>query len=104
MAEEKLLTVREVASLLAISEKEVVELAESGALPAYKIGGVYLRFKKEQIALFRKSSHPKAVPKVVVSKGYPLKDRLGDFFYFNDFYILAVLIIIVLLFVIMRGY
>lgn len=104
MAEEKLLTVREVASILSISEKEVVELAESGALPAYKIGGVYLRFKKEQIASFRKSAHPKAAPKVVVLKEYPLKDKISDFIYFNDFYILAVLLIILLLFIIMRGY
>ena len=42
MNEEKLLTVREASLILGISEKEVLDLAESGAIPAYKIGGVYL--------------------------------------------------------------
>lgn len=103
MAEEKFLTVREAASILGISEKEVIDLAESGALPAYKIGGVYLRFKKEQIASFKRSAHPKA-PKAVIPKEYPLGDRISDFFYFNDFYILAALLIILLLLIILRGY
>lgn len=43
MGEEKLWTVRDVSIFLGISEKEVIDLAESGAIPAYKIGGVYLR-------------------------------------------------------------
>ena len=45
----KLLNIRDVAKYLNITEKEVIELAESGAIPAYKVGGVYLRFKKEQL-------------------------------------------------------
>ena len=56
MAEEKLLTVREVSALLEISEKDVLDLAESGALPAYKVGGVYLRFKPSQVEEFKKSN------------------------------------------------
>ena len=36
MADEKLLTVREVSVLLRISEKEVMDLAETGVIPAYK--------------------------------------------------------------------
>ena len=54
MSEEKLLTIREVSLFLGISEKEVIDLAESQALPAYKIGGVYLRFKRQQIEEYRK--------------------------------------------------
>lgn len=103
MSEEKLLTVREVAAILGVSEKEIMDLAEKGDLPAYKVGGVYLRFKKEQVQEFRKKSLPIAVNKEQ-EKEYSFKDRLSDFFYFNDFYILAVLIIIVLLAVILRGY
>ena len=51
---ERLLTVRDVASILGISEKEVLDLAEDGKLPAYKIGGVYLRFNPGQIEEYRK--------------------------------------------------
>jgi excisionase family DNA binding protein len=103
MAEEKLLTIREVGIILGISEKEVIDLAESGAIPAYKVGGVYLRFKREQIEEFRKSfKHPthKSTP---FSK-HAFKDRMLDFFYFNDFYILSVILIILIIVIIFRGY
>jgi len=103
MGEEKLLTIREVSLFLGISEKEVIELAESQALPAYRIGGVYLRFKRQQIEEFKKKN------KTLFSKdkqthNYSVKHRLSDFFYFNDFYILSGVIIIVILVIIFRGY
>ncbi len=103
MAEEKLLTVREVSSILGISEKEVLDLAASGAIPAYKIGGVYLRFKKEQIMGFVKHAHP-VLSKPKISVNYPFKDRIKDFIYFNDFYILTFFIILLLLLLIFRGF
>ena len=61
MAEEKLLTVREVAAFLGISEKDVLDLAQSSQIPAYKVGGVYLRFKKEQVEEYglKHAEHPK---------------------------------------------
>jgi excisionase family DNA binding protein len=102
MAEEKFLTVRDVAIVLGVSEKEVVDLVESGALPAYKIGGVYLRFKKEQIHEFKKHSHP-STPKLAVPLDYSFADRLSDFFYFNDFYIIAFLLVALLLYAIFLG-
>lgn len=103
MSEEKLLTVRDASLILGISEKEVVDLAESGAIPAYKIGGLYLRFKKEQIQEYKRSL--KALSsKTDASARFTLKDKISDFFYFNDFYILTVLLIILLLIIILRGY
>ncbi len=105
MTEEKLLTVRDVSLILGISEKEVVDLAESGALPAYKVGGVFLRFKKEQIQEFKKSTRPLASKsKTDVPQKYSFSDKVSDFFYFNDFYILTILIILLLLIIIFRGY
>ena len=103
MSEEKLLTVRDVASILNISEKEVMDLAESGQLPAYKIGGVYLRFRKEQVFDFRKKSQS-FLAKPEEQTHYPLKDKISDFFYFNDFYCLTALLVVILLFVILKGY
>ncbi len=101
MAEEKLLTVRDVSSVLGISEKEVLDLAEKGALPAYKVGGVYLRFKKEQVLEFKKSTGAVSLKHNVVQE-YSVKDRISDFFYFNDFYIFAALIIFLLVVIIFR--
>ena len=104
MAEEKLLTVRDVSIILGISEKEVIDLAETGAMPAYKIGGVYLRFRKEQIQEFKRSN------RIFSSKGdatklrYSFSDGFSDFFYYNDFYIVAIVIIVLLLVIIFQGY
>lgn len=103
MLEEKLLTIRDVSLILGISEKEVVDLAESSKLPAYKVGGVYLRFRREQIEAFKKSNKAFTL-KTAPLKKYAFKDRVADFLYFNDFYILSVLIILLMLIIIFRGY
>jgi excisionase family DNA binding protein len=103
MAEEKLLTIREVSIILGISEKQVMDLAESGTIPAYKIGGVFLRFKKEQVYEYKKALHGHT-HRHHVKDEIPSQEKLSDFFYFNDFYILASLLIILLLVIIFRGY
>ncbi|MDP2941012.1 MAG: helix-turn-helix domain-containing protein [Candidatus Omnitrophota bacterium] len=104
MAEEKLLTVRDVSLILGISEKEVMDLAEGGALPAYKIAGVYLRFKKDQVQEYKKLVKPPRHKQNRASAFYSLNDRVSDFFYFNDFYILTILIMALLLVIIFRGF
>lgn len=99
MANEKLLTVREVSHVLNISEKEVIEHAEKGRLPAYKVGGVYLRFKREQVEEFKRSNPPSAAS---AQPRPSLKDSFIDFLYFNDFYIFSFAAIIAILFFIFR--
>lgn len=101
--EEKLLTIRDVSLFLGISEREVIDLAEKQVIPAYRIAGVFLRFKRQQIEEFKKKFKPQAHKKKP-SEGYSLRERIGDFLYFNDFYILSGLIIILILVVIFRGY
>jgi excisionase family DNA binding protein len=98
MAEEKLLTVREVSALLEISEKDVLDLAESGALAAYKVGGVYLRFKPSQVDEFKKKNA--AVGQRHLD--YSTADRIYDFLYFNDFYLVAGVIIAAMLYLILK--
>jgi len=103
MSEEKLLTVRDVSAILSISEKEVVDLVENGSLPAYKVGGVYLRFKSEQVQQFRKIKNPglhKDEARAKKSAG----GGLGDFLYFNDFYIISLIVVAALLFIIFQGH
>jgi len=101
VSEEKLLTIREVSHILGVSEKEVIELSEKGVIPAYRIGGVYLRFKQHQIDDYKKKIKPphKNHPSHKFSAG----DQMSDFFYFNDFYIFSGLVIIIILFFIFRG-
>ena len=102
MTEEKMLTVRDVAILLEVSEKEVLDLTEQGTIPGYKVGGVYLRFKKEQVHDYHKIKRPQA-HKAAKSRSNSLQDTISDFLYFNDFYILAIALIVLLLTLIFRG-
>ena len=95
----KLLTIRDAAHYLNITEKEVIELAESGAIPAYKVGGVYLRFKKEQLDGIKHKIEPNQ--SLVCLEGTSF-ERARDFVYHNDFYILSLVIIFSLLYFIGR--
>ena len=102
MIEEKMLTVRDVSIILGISEKDVLDLAETGAVPGYKVGGVYLRFKKEQVEQYKKN-HGHLHPDAVKTEPAGLRSRFRDFLYFNDFYILAVGLIIIFGYLVYRG-
>ncbi len=102
MAEEKLLTVRDVATMLGVSEKDVLDLTESGTIPGYKIGGVYLRFKKDQVEQYKKS-HAHLHPKINQERSIGSIDRIRDFFYFNDFYIFATVAIFILAYLVYLG-
>ena len=87
---DKLLTIREAAHFLGVTEKQVIELSEQGLIPAYKIGGAYLRFKKAQLELVKGKI---GATKESREAQYPFLEKVNDFFYYNDFYILSVLII-----------
>ena len=102
MVEDKLLTIRDASLILGVSEQEVIDLAESGELPAYKVGGVYLRLKREQLEEFKKT-HKGILNTKATSEKPSFKEKLIDFLYFYDFYIFTVLIIILMLVIIFRG-
>jgi len=127
---EKLLTIEEVARYLGLSEEAVKGLVEKGDLPGYKIGGVILRFKKEQVENYCKRRDADGVVKNVLSeertaKGgyadrqrvwterkrpsesthmvrYTFWERLEDFLYYNDFYILSLILLILILLAIFK--
>lgn len=92
---EKLLTIREAAQYLNITEKQVIELSDKSIIPAYKVGGIYLRFKKDQLNAVKDRILPTTKESNVE---YSLRDKLSDFFYYNDFYVLSFLIISLLIF------
>ncbi|MDP3041364.1 MAG: helix-turn-helix domain-containing protein [Candidatus Omnitrophota bacterium] len=102
MTEEKMLTVRDVATMLGVSEKDVLDLTENGTIPGYKVGGVYLRFKKEQVEQYKKNqSHLK--PKAAKGESEGLGSKIQDFLYFNDFYIFALIFVVLLGYLVYRG-
>jgi len=97
---EKLLTTREVSRLLGISEKELIEMTKRGDIPHYKVAGEFLRFRKPEIFKIKDEIQRKfncARPQT------SLGERVREFFYFNDFYILSGAVITVLLWYIFKG-
>lgn len=129
---EHLLNIKEVADYLGVSEEEVKRLVDMGEVPAYKIGDSFLRFRKEQIDAVKaeigdvekkdpdrvkikldskgKPTHPytdlekniKRKEPVTRQYDYTVMEKLRDFFYYNDFYILSAVIVAVLLIIILK--
>jgi len=91
------ITVRETAQILAVSEKKVMDLIESGSLQAYKIADQFLRLKRNEVVNMLSTG------KVVsenIAHSYTPAERVSDFFYFNDFYLIALIVIGALLYII----
>ncbi len=107
---EDYLSTKEAAELLEISEEELRQLVQKHQVPSHNMAGVFLRLKKKEVEelknkwriereLFPKQepffSHANTVRKA------SFFEKLGDFWYFNDFYILCSILIMVLLYTIL---
>ena len=91
------ITVRETAQILAVSEKKVMDLIEGGKLQAYKIADQFLRLKRNEVVNMLSTGQ---VVSENIAQGYSAGERLKDFFYFNDFYLVSLVIIGALLYII----
>lgn len=119
---EKLMTLQELSGYLGISEEKINALVDGKVISAYKIGGELLRFRKDQIDAIRSEIDSRVtesdritsseIRKKVKERFKALNtgnwddafaDKVADFLYFNDFYILSGLLIVVLLVVIVFG-
>jgi hypothetical protein len=78
-----------------------MDLIEGGQLQAYKIADQFLRLKRSEVVNMRSTG--KVVSENVVQI-YTARERLQDFFYFNDFYLAALLVIGILLYIIFFTY
>ena len=91
-----MLTLREVMDYLDLEQAKVESLVRKGRLSAYKIGGTYLRFKKDQVIALKVSSRAGfAGPGSVLRKAQ-------DYWYFNRIYILSLVLIILIVFLLVR--
>ncbi|MFA5142860.1 MAG: helix-turn-helix domain-containing protein [Candidatus Omnitrophota bacterium] len=129
---EKLLSIKEVADYLKITEEEVKRLVDVGEIPAYKIGDTFLRFRREQIDAIKAdisdietaAAQVRPAPPVKESPplhpytdlerdikrkepstrryDYTVAERVKDFFYFNDFYIISFILIAFLMYLIFK--
>ncbi len=97
MTTNQYISVRETAQILLISEKKVMDMIEGGELQAYRIANKFLRLKKTDVLNLKNSGD---ITQENMHFTYTPAERLKDFFYYNDFYILSFFIIIGLLYVI----
>lgn len=96
--QEHFINIREAAEYLDVGERRIKELVDAGEIPAYKIGGTFLRFRKSQLVIIKASLPGDAKALIPNQKSVPIHsslDGIKDFFYFNDFYILSIIIIVV---------
>jgi len=113
---EKFLNLKELSEYLHIGEREIRALVNERVIPAYRIGGSFLRFRKEQIdairdEIQRRMPYISPMYKIKVDVGKKIasiestesiSDKLIDFAYYYDFYIVSALIIAFLLFLICK--
>ena len=110
MSQEKLLSLKAAAEYLGISESRLKELAEFGIIPAYRIAGIHLRFRKNQLekikdkmqAIQTQYSRYQEIRSSNKKDNYTFYDRIRDFWHFYDFYIVSLVIIIIILIFIFR--
>jgi len=98
MSTTQFVSVRETAQILAISEKKVMDLISERKLQAYRIADKFLRLKKAEVLGLRNSGK---VTSTIVQLSYTPSERIGDFFYYNDFYLVSSIVIVSLLYFIL---
>lgn len=94
-----LLSPEEVKRFLEVDEKDLDQFVNKGRLHAYKIGGTYLRYRKEDVLTLKQELHPGQKTRLSI----PWQARVRDFWRFNNFYILSLLLIAILFFVVVRS-
>ncbi len=93
-----LLTEEEVEHFLGVKPEEVERLVKRGKLTAYRLGGSYLRFQKEEVLALktgRKFTPPDQINRSAL-------DRFRDFWKFYSFYILSSILVILLAFLFLQ--
>lgn len=93
-----MLTLEEVKNFLDVTQDDLEKYLKSGKLKAYKIGGTYIRFRKEDVLNLRSELLPKRTKAASPSVG----SRISDFWQFNNFYIISILVVIGLIVVIVK--
>jgi len=92
------LTSKEAAGYLGITESELEKLTSEGSVLSYRIGGIYTRYKMDDLNAYMRRAPAGAGQKYQVT----LSDRAKDFFYFNDFYIFSAIAVMIILYFIFR--
>ncbi len=103
LEEKNLLDVRQAAVLLDVSEEEVWRLVHEHKVPTHNVAGAFLRFRTADIELLKnrwrieRELFPKReryfAHRSIVTEADPA-EKLRDFWYFNDFYVICAALIL----------
>jgi excisionase family DNA binding protein len=102
---EKLLTLEEAAKRLLVSPDDVEQMIQRGRLASFRLGGHLLRVRLGDVERLRAHATGSSAS-ASRSTGLPTRKRSGlgrfwdrvlDFFYFNDFYLVALLLLLTLI-------
>ena len=88
---ERLYSEKEAADYLGISKNKLNEFIQDKKLPAYKIGGQFLRFNQKGLDAI------KFLLSGVKKQEHSIITKIKDYVYYNDFYIIVAILIIILL-------
>lgn len=94
-----LLTIEEVKSFLDLEEAALEKYLKQGRLKAYKIGGTYLRFRKDEVLSLRSDLHGRHAKAQASSS---LVSKAQEFWRFNNFYIISLFVVVALAYLIVR--
>ena len=109
---ESYISLQETAEILEVSQQDVHQLIQDRKLTAFKIGDAYLRFQKDQVYGLEAKNRINAelFPEsrmlhhnVSTIKQATFIEKIRDYFYFNDFYILSFLVLAALLYLILSS-
>lgn len=93
-----LLSPDEVQRYLEIEPKALDDLVRTGKLHSYRLGGSYLRFRKDEVEALRAAFLSKKAAK----KSRSFFAILRDFWVFNNFYIISLIIAIAVIYFIFK--
>lgn len=85
-----MLSIEEVKNYLQVEEEDIERFITQGKLHAYKIGGTYIRFRKEEVLNLRYEVTPGKKEK------NRILSRIADFWRFYNFYIVSFALILLI--------
>ncbi len=117
---EDYLSLKDASAILQITEEELRALVKKHQIPTHNVAGVFLRLKRKEVEELKikwrierelfpparggsaSGGKPVFAHKNAVTKA-GIGSRLADFWYFNDFYILCSVLIVLLLYIILSS-
>lgn len=99
---EKLLTLEEAARRLQVPADDVEAMIRQGKLASFRLGGSLVRVRLREVEAMakpRQEVSPRMPIRTARARGKPPTawERVIDFFYFNDFYIVVLVLLLTLL-------